>query len=234
MGKWKQHKKEALQILEAEIYMLKSSQLALIYEAAELWYEFQFYSEDLNVIKNQISNHHEYHILHLHKYNNGLDDNSSIIEMENQIKQLVLEYNRINREQSVYGLKLSTLIGKPFDQNLTIPSIISHVEIPIFPPTYPAKFIENRPDVLEAKSRFFWHTHHTYASRLDLYPSLQLNLNGIAMSGDLSNPFKQWKISGGPSFSIPLWDPQRKTQLKFDRKRLTVLKNLWSESIIPQ
>ena len=73
---------------------------------------------------------------------------------------------------------------------------------------------------------------HTFASKLDLYPSLQIRLSGIGMSGDLSNPFKQWKIAGGPSFKIPILDPQRKTQLKFDLKKMESLKNKWVETII--
>lgn len=52
------------------------------------------------------------------------------------------------------------------------------------------------------------------------------------MSGDLSNPFKQWKIAGGASFYIPILDPQRKTQLKFDLKKMESLKNQWVETII--
>ena len=52
------------------------------------------------------------------------------------------------------------------------------------------------------------------------------------MSGDLSNPFKQWKIAGGHPFNIPILDSQRKTQLKFDLKKMELRKNQWVETII--
>ena len=90
-GKWEAHRNETLEILKAEHFMLKSAKLALIYDASKLWYMYKFLSEDRQLVYDQIQNHHEYHILHLHKYNAGLDDNESMILMENQIRQLVLE-----------------------------------------------------------------------------------------------------------------------------------------------
>ena len=68
-GKWEAHRNETLEILKAEHFMLKSAKLALIYDASKLWYMYKFLSEDRQLVYDQIQNHHEYHILHLHKYN---------------------------------------------------------------------------------------------------------------------------------------------------------------------
>ncbi len=231
-GKWEAHRNETHEILKAEHFMLKSAKLALIYEASKLWYMYKFLSEDRQLVYDQIQNHHEYHILHLHKYNAGLDDNESIIKMENQIRQLVLEHNRVDKELSICAVKIGSLIGKPLDHNLSNVGFISEEQIYPLPAVLPTKYIEQRPDVMEIKARLTAHDFHTFASKLDLYPSLQLRLSGIGMSGDLSNPFKQWKIAGGPSFNIPILDPQRKTQLKFDLKKMDTLKNQWVETII--
>jgi len=231
-GKWKAHRNEKLEILKAEHFMLKSAKLALIYDASKLWYMYKFLSEDRQLVYDQIQKHHEYHILHLHKYNAGLDDNESVIIMENQIRQLVLEHNRIDKELSICAVRLGSLTGKPLDYNVSNIGFISEDEIYPLPAVFPTKYIEQRPDVMETKARLMAQDFHTFASKLDLYPSLQLRLSGIGMSGDLSNPFKQWKIAGGPSFNIPIWDPQRKTQLKFDLKKMESLKNQWVETII--
>ena len=152
--------------------------------------------------------------------------------MENQIKNLVLEYNRVDKELSICAVKIGSLIGKPLDHNVSNIGFISEDEIYPLPAVFPTKYIEQRPDVMEIKARLMAHDFHTFASKLDLYPSLQIRLSGIGMSGDLSNPFKQWKVAGGPSFNIPIWDPQRKTQLKFDLKKMEFLKNQWVETII--
>jgi len=70
-------------------------------------------------------------------------------------------------------------------------------------------------------------------SILNLYPSLGLNLSSIGMSGDLSSPFQQWKVQGGPTIDIPLWSPKRKLKIKEEKAKLKALELRW-ESILLQ
>ena len=52
------------------------------------------------------------------------------------------------------------------------------------------------------------------------------------MSGDLSKPFEQWKIFGGPILDIPIWSPRRKTRLDVDNKGLKVMELEWKDTIL--
>ena len=231
-GKWASHKKEAEQYIEAEFHTQNGAQLTLIYEIANLWYRYLYLNEDLTLIKNQIKNHHESHILHLYNYHAGLDDNQSLIVMENEIKLLALDYNQKKRELSICQTQLSSLLGDPLDFNASNTTLFSEEPIPMPPNILPTMALKNRPDILAAQSKLIAHTHHTKATKLNLYPSINLNLSSVAMTSDLSRPFEQWKISGGPTFDIPIWSPQRKTQLAVDKKNLEIMELEWKETIL--
>lgn len=231
-GKWTAHKKEAQQFIDAEIYTQEGAQLILIYEIAQLWYQYAYLEEDLSLIKNQIQNHQEFHILHLHNYHAGLDSNQSLITMENEIKTLVIDYNQKKRELEICKIQLSSLMGDPLDFNASNTVLFSQEPIPLPPARLPSHALKNRPDILEAQARFIGQSQLAKASMLNLYPSINLNLTGLAMTSDLSKPFEQWKVSGGPILDIPIWSPQRKTQLSVDQKKLKVMELVWKETIL--
>lgn len=231
-GKWDAHRKEAESYIDAELYIQKGAQLTLIYEIAKLWYQNAYLKEDLLLIKNQIRNHHEVHVLHLHNYHAGLDDNQSLITMENTIKLLVLDYNQKKRELMVCQTQLGSLIGNPLDFNDSNTVQFSEEPIPHSPHNLPSNALKNRPDILEAQARFIAQFQHAKGSSLNLYPSINLNLSSITMSGDLSKPFEQWKVSGGPVIDIPIWSPQRQTELRVAERKLKVMKLEWKNTVL--
>ena len=230
-GKWKERKKESAKFIEAQQHILEGSKLKLIYSIADRWLTACFLKEDLSILTTQIRNHHEAHILHLHKYNAGLDDNTSLIDMETQIKLQVIDHNRIKQDLETCLIQLGTLLGSPLDANLSdIPSL-SSLTLPNLPSLLPSRLLRGRPDIMAGQLRIYAHAHRVNASRLNLYPSLNLNLSGIGMSGDLSGGFEQWKFSGGPVIDIPILSPRRRTQLKIDDASLKMIDLEWKASL---
>ena len=52
------------------------------------------------------------------------------------------------------------------------------------------------------------------------------------MSGDLSKPFTQWKLQGGPILDIPLWSPKRKLKVAEDKAKLRAAELDWKTLIL--
>lgn len=231
-GKWSERKKESAKFIEAEKHILEGAKLKLIYSITERWLMACFLKEELAIATRQISDHHEAHILHLHKYNAGLDDNISLIEMETQIKLQVLEYNRIKQDLDICMIQLGTLLGSPLDGNLSEIPNLSSLTLPSLPSLLPTRLLQGRPDILAGQLKIYAQAHRINASRLNLYPSLNLNLSGIGMSGDLSDGFEQWKFSGGPVIDLPILSPQRRTQLRIDEASFKMIDLEWKASLL--
>ena len=231
-GKWKERKKESAKFIEAQQHILEGAKLKLIYSIAERWLMTCFLKEDLSIVTAQIRNHHEAHILHLHKYNAGLDDNISLIKMGTQIKLQVLEHNRIKQDLDICMIQLGTLLGSPLDGNLSEIPNFSSLTLPSLPSLLPSSLLQGRPDILAGQLKIYAQAHRINASRLNLYPSLNLNLSAIGMSGDLSDGFEQWKFSGGPVIDIPILSPRRRTQLRIDEATLKIIGLEWKATLI--
>jgi outer membrane protein TolC len=92
--------------------------------------------------------------------------------------------------------------------------------------------LQGRPDILAGQLKIYAQAHRINASRLNLYPSLNLNLSGIGMSSDLSDGFEQWKFSGGPVIDLPILSPRRRTQLRIDEATLKMIGLEWKATLI--
>jgi len=231
-GKWNERKKESAKFIEAEKHVLEGAKLKLIYSITERWLMACFLKEELAIATRQIRDHNEAHILHLHKYNAGLDDNISLIKMETQIKLQVLEHNRIKQDLDICMIQLGTLLGSPLDGNLSEIPNLSSLTLPSLPSLLPSRLLQGRPDILAGQLKIYAQAHRINASRLNLYPSLNLNLSGIGMSGDLSDGFEQWKFSGGPVIDLPILNPKRRTQLRIDEASLKMIDLEWKASLL--
>ena len=80
--------------------------------------------------------------------------------MENQIRQLVLEHNRVDKALSICAVEIGYPIAKPLDHNLSNIGFISENEIYPFPAVYRTKYIEQRSDIMEINARLIAHDFH--------------------------------------------------------------------------
>ena len=231
-GKWKERKKESAKLIKAEKHILEGAKLKLIYSIAERWLMACFLKEDLAIMTTQIRNHNEAHILHLHKYNAGLDDNTSLIEMETKIKLQVIDHNRIKQDLRTCIIQLGTLLGSPLDGNLSDIPNLSSLTLPNLPSLVPSRLLRGRPDIIAGQLMIYAHAHRVNASQLNLYPSLNLNLSGIGMSSALSDGFEQWKFSGGPVIDLPIISPRRRSQLRIDEASLKMIDLEWKTTLL--
>ena len=230
-GKWKALREAEMQSVSAESHLILAAQLELIYEISRVWHSMKFLKEDTQLVKDQIRQHHEIHTLHLHRYHAGLEDNSSIIEMEISLKLLASEYNLLVQNLEQGKITMTTLLGSD-GAKLPEPPPLSKGKLPPVPSFPHASVLRNRPDILAGENKIRALASHLNVSSLDLYPSIGIDLTGVGMSGDLSKPFTQWKLQGGPILDIPLWIPKRKLKIAEDKAKLKSAELDWKTLVL--
>jgi outer membrane protein TolC len=230
-GKWKALREAEMKSVSTENHLILAAQLELIYEISRVWHNMKFLNEDIQLIHDQIRQHHEIHTLHLHRYHAGLEDNSSIIEMEISLKLLASEYNLLLQNLEQAKITTITLLGSD-DSKIPEPPFLSKGKLPPVPSFPHSSVLRNRPDILAGENKIRALVSHLNASSLDLYPSIGIDLTGVGMSGDLSKPFAQWKLQGGPILDIPLWSPKRKLKVAEDKAKLRAAELDWKTLIL--
>ena len=230
-GKWKALREAEMKMVSAENHLILAAQLELIYEISRVWHKMKFLKEDIQLVNNQIRQHHEIHTLHLHRYHAGLEDNSSIIEMEISLKRLASEYNLLLQNFEQAKITMTTLLGSD-DSKIPEPPPLSKDKFPPSPSFPHSSVLRNRPDILAGENKIRSLASHLNATSLDLYPSIGIDLTGVGMSGDLSKPFTQWKLQGGPILDIPLWSPKRKLKVAEDKAKLRAAELDWKSLIL--
>jgi outer membrane protein TolC len=230
-GKWKALREAEMKSVSTENHLILAAQLELIYEISRVWHNMKFLNEDIQLIHDQIRQHHEIHTLHLHRYHAGLEDNSSIIEMEISLKLLASEYNLLFQNFEQTKITMVTLLGSD-DSKIPEPPFLSKGKLPPVPSFPHSSVLRNRPDILAGENKIRALVSHLNASSLDLYPSIGIDLTGVGMSGDLSKPFAQWKLQGGPILDIPLWSPKRKLKVAEDKAKLRAAELDWKTLIL--
>ncbi len=231
-GKWKARRMESLHEIKAAHHLQHAARLALIYKVSELWITLKYLQEDLGLVEKQLAQHHEIHVLHLSKFHAGLDANSSLIEMETELKLLAVEHNQIQRRINTIHIRLQSALGSPLLKNSFGGLPLSESAFPLVPDILPAEALRERPDVLAGEAEVLAQFHHAQASVLDLYPSLGIKLSGVGMTGDLSKPFSQWIAHGGPFVHLPIWDPKRTGRSSTEKVRLKKLDFVWKGVIL--
>ena len=230
-GKWKTLREAEMKSVSAENHLILAAQLELIYEISKVWHEMKFLKENTQLVHDQIRKHHEIHTLHLHRYHAGLEDNSSIIEMEISLKMLASEYNILLQNFEQAKITMITLLGSD-DGKIPEPPALSNTKLPSFPTLPRSSVLRNRPDILAGENKIRSQVSHLNATLLNLYPSIGIDLTGVGMSGDLSKPFTQWKLQGGPILDIPLWSPKRKLKVAEDKAKLRAAELDWKTLIL--
>ena len=230
-GKWKARREAEMQLVSAESHLILAAQLELIYEISRVWYNMKFLKEGINLVNDQIREHHEIHTLHLHRYHAGLEDNSSIIEMEISLKMLASEYNLLLKNFDQEKITMATLLGSD-DGKIPEPAPLSNGALIPFSSFPHSSVLRNRPDILAGENKIRALVSQLNATLLNLYPSIGIDLTGVGMSGDLSKPFTQWKLQGGPILDIPLWSPKRKLKVAEDKAKLRAAELDWKTLIL--
>jgi len=230
-GKWKARREAEMSTIKAESHIVQAAQLQFIYEISKIWYTMRFLNEEIELITAQIRQHHEIHSLHLHRFHIGLEDNSSIIEMEIALKILVTEFNKLKRTYGIEENKIKSLVGS-HETEVLVPRGLSNSSFPKLPTINNSSALKNRPDVHAGENKLHAQIKRHKASLLDLYPSLGLNLSGIGMSGDLSDPFREWKVQGGPVINIPLWSPKKMLKVEEDEAQIRAAEMEWKAVIL--
>ena len=97
--------------VSAENHFILVAQLELIYEISESGNKMKLLKEDIQLVHDQIRQHHEIHTLPCIGTYAGLEDNSSIIEMEISLKLLASEYNLLLQNLEQAKITTITLLG---------------------------------------------------------------------------------------------------------------------------
>ena len=127
-------------------------------------------------------------------------------EAENEsLRRALLDLARLQR---LAEIEIATLTGArpPKATRLPDPPAVIHQTA-----------FQNHPSLLAAESRIRSAFHTAEAARLDLLPSLSLRASLSGGASSLTNRFKTWAASVGPSLDLPVYDPSRLARLRTRR-----------------
>ena len=230
-GKWKLMKKSSLLHIEEAEHLKDAAKMSFIHKIAEIWFLIIAKQEQIEIFQTAISSQLKTLQFYKERIDAGLDDNITFARQSVVHDQLKLEKAKFSRELEVYKISLSSMIGQPLNGQLPeIPSL-SEIKLPKLPTIFPTEALKQRPDLKAKEAKLRESIYVEKSSEYDLYPSLGLQMSGISMSSNISEPFEQWKASFGPVLQFPIWSPKKKILLETARTETAVKKEEWKAII---
>lgn len=211
LGKWRERKRAAHESIKASQADLNAGRLLLTAEVVSGWFQLQQHHHEAGIINRSLDRQQQILAIYRDRQSAGLVEAAVIERQEAGINELQRQLTEAKMRQQIAARRLDRLQGhtaQPGDyprHPFTGPP-----PAPDIPNLLPAEALRRRPDLqaAEARLRSAWSIART--ARLDLYPSLDLRLGGVTMTGSLTDPFRSWMTEFGPRLQIPLWDPNRR------------------------
>lgn len=157
-----------------------------------------------------------------------------VLRQRAELQRLDRERRDLERERLVAQNGIAALLGQPAGSLTIEPDRgLGGMTAARVPPGLPSDLLERRPDILAAEYRVLAAYNLAGQARLDRLPTISLTGRGGSVSGSFGDLLRQWTLGGGPTISIPLFDPARRAQVKVreaevkiasDQYRSTVLK----------
>lgn len=215
LGKWRNRRAAAEDTVKASQADLTAGQLLLTAEVVTTWFQLQQHHHEVATIRQSLDYQNQILAIYRDRHQAGLVETAVLDRQEAEINNLQRQIAQSQMRQQIAARKLDRLQGRSSQPGTyPIQSWVKERPTPDLPGILPAEALRRRPDLLaaEARLRAAWSIAH--AAKLDLYPSLDLRLGGVTMTGSLTDPFRSWMTQIGPRLQIPLWDPNRRAAAK--------------------
>jgi NodT family efflux transporter outer membrane factor (OMF) lipoprotein len=170
--------------LENGILSVKASLVQVYYQLATI-------DEIQKILENVIASYKKLSVIARNRYASGTAARQDILEAENLLKPIEIEYedNKIGRAQ--YEHAIAILLGK-MPVHFALASQIGTLQKPVIPVLMPSSLLERRPDIAQAERLVFQSNAQIGTAISALFPVVNL----IANEGSSSRSYKKW-------FSIP-------------------------------
>lgn len=213
LGKWRHRRAAARETVKAGEADLAAGELLLTAEVVTTWFQLQQHHHEAETLRRTIDSQTQILEIYRDRHRAGLVETAVLDRQQAEIHELRRQVAQAKMRQQITARKLDRLQGRttnpgdylrqPWATNSPTPAI---------PGLLPTAALRRRPDLLASESRLRAAWAIARAARLDLYPSLDLRLGGLTMTGSLTDPFRAWMTQIGPRVQIPLWDPKRQAQ----------------------
>ncbi len=224
LGKWRARHTAAQERMRATKADLNAGRLLLAAEIANAWFSIRRYNEDQAIIEDSIKHQNAILTIYRDRLQAGLIDAAVIERQETEIVNLQRELIQVRMLGETDTRRLDRLRGLPTGGSRYSTALLrSGTIIPSLPAKLPTDILRQRPDLAAAEARLRSAFALERAAYLNLYPSLNLHLSGLTMTGSVTDPFQSWMAEIGPQLEIPIWDPKRIEQLGSEHARARVV-----------
>jgi len=224
LGKWRTRRTAAQERVRATEADLNAGRLLLAAETANAWFAIRRHHEDQVIIEDSIKHQDAILAIYRDRLQAGLIDAAVIERQEVEIANLRREEVRVRMLGEIAARRLDRLRGlSSGGSRYSIAPLRPGTVVPILPARLPADILRQRPDLAAAEARLRSAFALERAAYLNLYPSLNLRLSGLTMTGSVTDPFQSWMTEIGPRLDIPIWDPERIERLGSEHARARVV-----------
>ena len=230
-GKWKAIKDSSIMHLYEAEYYKEAAKISFIHEIAQSWVLLASQTEHVEILNKLIESQRKSTQFYKLRVDVGEEDNSTLAKQSLAYQRLLIKQARLQRLLEMTKLRLQYLVGDSLDTTLPATQNISKIRLPQLPKVFPTTALKERPDLKAKEARLRENLFLEKSKTYDLYPSFAFQASGISMSSNLSEPFRQWKASIGPVLTIPIWSPQKKSQLKVTIAQSELYREEWKASV---
>ncbi len=212
---------------------LQAVQLALSAEVAVAWFTLLRLNEEREIVAELLESSEEIAETTRNREQAGLASTAETGRQEAETETLRGTSIEIDRQREVAAIRLDVLKGQhpgtsaPPQKGLSTSRLFEKV-----PRQVPLEWIRQRPDLLAAEAAVFSSYAQEQADRLNLYPALTMELDGIAMAGSLSGPVGAWLAGGGPRLQLPVLDPTNRARARATQARTDAAVAAWETALL--
>lgn len=211
LGKWRHRRSAARESIQASEADLASGRLLLSAEVVTAWLQIQQRHRETELLNQSLDRQNDILEVYRDRQRAGLVDAATLESQEAETTELKRQLARIRMHREVGSRALDRLLGRTASPgNYPQHARPKETATLAIPGILPIEALRRRPDLLAAEARLRAAWSVARAAKLDLYPSLDLRLGGVTMTGSLTDPFRSWMTQVGPRLQIPLWDPNRR------------------------
>ncbi len=213
LGKWRARKNAAREFVSATEADLNAGRLLIAGDVMVSWFNLQRRHDEIAIIEASLRHQDEILRIYRDRLRAGLVEAAVIDRQESEAASLKRQLVKTRMLTEVVTRKLDQLLGKIAGEgSYELSPRLSESVIPKLPDALPSDVLRRRPDMAAAEARLRAAYSLERAAKLDLYPSLNLRLGGVTMTGSLADPFRSWITEIGPRLEIPIWDATRRAE----------------------
>ena len=204
----------------ATTYDLDAAILSLAAELTEVWFQIAEQQATLALLTAQAKANRTYLELVELRYGQGLTTGLAVFQQKQQTAALESQIPPVKSALATQKHRLNILLGQvPGTETYEVGSLIELPELPEV--GIPTSILQQRPDVLAARSRVLAADHRVGAAIASRFPQINMSVSSGFRGFDLAKGlFENWFVNLASGLTMPLFDQYR---LSKEQKRAEAL-----------